>query len=154
MSMDHPHHNMLAWIDKRLADLLAYPGQWGSPETIEMQMILLLEARFALLNPTGEREDEGHVFQMYQRLLRQHYPNDGNLPLHQIVKDVPGMRPLGAALDKIRALIVADMDSKKTSVSGIVLHLRVRSNPPGKKQKHTPLRRDKRAPNADRTAAG
>lgn len=53
MTLD-PRAGMLAFVDQRIGALLARPDGWGPPESVELQLLLLIEMRHTVLGlPVG-----------------------------------------------------------------------------------------------------
>jgi hypothetical protein len=65
--------NAIDYIDKRLATIDTMPDTWGSPESIELQTLLLLEIRAVLLRQTDESSVDVRL--SYIRFIRTHVKN-------------------------------------------------------------------------------
>ena len=75
---------MLTWITARLDAILGAPRMWGSRESVELQILTLLEMRRVVLG-----EDPGEVLLQYPAFVRKRYPNGYNRPLHKILASEP-----------------------------------------------------------------
>jgi hypothetical protein len=94
---------LVSWIDERVAAILAAPPMWGSPEAVELQVLLLAELRAFIFEPEREMEAPRRVLDAYAAHLRRQFPDRGEKPLHELV---PGdsrdfVRELSAFLQHI-----------------------------------------------------
>lgn len=64
----------VAYIDRRLATMKRAPKSWGSPESLELQALLLLELRTFLLRRRTHASDPYEVRDAYARFLARHFP--------------------------------------------------------------------------------
>ena len=70
---------LVDWVDSRLDELLTAPRMWGSTEAVEMQVLLLLEARWF----SAGRGEPRHVFDTYLRYMSERFPSGASQPLFQ-----------------------------------------------------------------------
>jgi hypothetical protein len=78
---------LVSWVDQRIADVLAAPPMWGSPEAVEMQVLQLLEIRALALRPGQELADPRRVFETYVAYLGRRFPKSPQQPLFTLVND-------------------------------------------------------------------
>lgn len=65
-----PTGDLMHWVDQRLANLLMRPGMWGNPDQVEVQFLLLLEFRLALVtHPAKIGDAEVQLRLDYQKHL-------------------------------------------------------------------------------------
>lgn len=50
------HRNLLEFVESRLEAILTYPGGWGSLDSLEPQVLTLLEIRLVVVEPQGDTE--------------------------------------------------------------------------------------------------
>lgn len=50
------HQNALDFVESRLDAILTYPSGWGSADSLEPQVLTLLELRLVLLEPQADTE--------------------------------------------------------------------------------------------------
>ncbi|MCA2977693.1 MAG: hypothetical protein INH41_02370 [Myxococcaceae bacterium] len=65
---------MVAWVDRRIDDILRAPPMWGSDEAVELQVLQLLEMRDAAQNPTAANAQPRRVLERYAEFLRSRRP--------------------------------------------------------------------------------
>lgn len=63
---------IFAFVEGRLAAILEAPDTWGSPEGVELQILLLVELRHKVLGQPDEVVD--HVTARYRAFLGERYP--------------------------------------------------------------------------------
>ncbi len=73
----------LAWIDTRLADMLAAPRMWGSHEAVELQTLLLVELRSLVVRPSLDADDPRRVLDSYVGFLSGRFPQVPAAPLYE-----------------------------------------------------------------------
>lgn len=67
--------SLAQWVDQRLDDVLREPRMWGaSAETVEFQVLQLLEIRDAATNPTFARKQPRRILESYGQFLRARFP--------------------------------------------------------------------------------
>jgi hypothetical protein len=76
---------IVAWVDQRLADVLAAPPMWGSPEAVEVSVLQLLELRALALRPAQELDNPRRVFDTYLAYLREQFPRKPQQPLFELL---------------------------------------------------------------------
>lgn len=66
--------NLIGFIDDRLSHMLEAPGMWGSSESVELQVLQLLEIRALLLGPPDLQSHWRHVQTDYERFIAEQFP--------------------------------------------------------------------------------
>jgi len=67
-------HAIIQKIDRRLKSLVTKPKMWGDLEAVELQMLLLLEIRWIVLNPKAPNGKERFVQRRWVQFIRANYP--------------------------------------------------------------------------------
>lgn len=80
-------NTLIAWLDERLAAILAAPPMWGSPDAVEAQVLLLLEMRAMVLQPAQTLAEPRGVLDAYIAHLVRRFPGQGSRPLHELLTD-------------------------------------------------------------------
>jgi hypothetical protein len=81
-------HTLLQFIDKRLDSLIAKPALWGGRESVELQVLQLLELRAVVLRPSADTRDIFNQLQhSYERFVRKSIPNAPPAPLSALLSD-------------------------------------------------------------------
>ena len=65
---------LLDFIDERLVHMLDAPEMWGSGESVELQILQLLELRVLVLEPAGKPSQWRRVQADYERFLAIKFP--------------------------------------------------------------------------------
>lgn len=65
---------VLRFIDARLESMVRVPGSWGSEESVELQVLQLLELRLVVLAPLPEPSRDRRVQDDYVRYLADIFP--------------------------------------------------------------------------------
>lgn len=65
---------VLRFIDTRLESMVRVPGSWGSEESVELQVLQLLELRLVVLAPLPEPSRDRRVQDDYIRYLSRLFP--------------------------------------------------------------------------------
>jgi hypothetical protein len=65
---------MVAWLEQRLTEILRAPPMWGSDESVEFQVLQLLEMRDAAQNPFAAQRQPRRVFDRYAEYLQERFP--------------------------------------------------------------------------------
>lgn len=87
----------VAYIDRRLATMKRAPRSWGSPESLELQALLLLELRTFLLRRRTYASDPYEVRDAYARFVAHRLPeNPGRfmadvLPADRLARELPDL---------------------------------------------------------------
>lgn len=101
----------ITFIDQRLGDIFRYPLAWGSLQSIELQVLLLVECKASMIL----EEADPAPLEWIHRLLVSHkehaFPQAQSLPLHAVVEDV---EQLVAILRKF--VVAADIRIKLASL--------------------------------------
>jgi hypothetical protein len=77
----HLRARIVAYIDRRLATMIRAPGTWGSPESLELQALLLLEVRTFALRPRAHAENPYEVRNLYAQLVRRRFHCSPNVSM-------------------------------------------------------------------------
>jgi hypothetical protein len=88
---------LLRYIDERLMDMIQAPEMWGANESVELQIIQLLEVRYLVLNPLAQGTRSRQVFHAYVGFLAARFPDDPPEPLSALLARY-GREPEFAAL--------------------------------------------------------
>ena len=72
-----------AFVDRRLQSLIATPEIWGSAESVELQVLQLLQVRSLVIDPEQGDRDPGATREHYVSFLREHFPDAPPIPLAQ-----------------------------------------------------------------------
>jgi len=105
------------WIDETLDGMLKRPGMYGSPESVELQALLLLDLRAFVAHPETAERAAGGVFDAWLASFRRSHPQLTNtLPSAALGRlhagDEAGqLRALTEALDAFRRDLVAGLTS-------------------------------------------
>jgi hypothetical protein len=65
---------LLRFVDDRLDHMLEAPEMWGADESVELQILQLLEIRLLIAAPTPRQDDWRQVQLAYERYLAEHLP--------------------------------------------------------------------------------
>lgn len=93
------------WVDQRLDAVLAAPPMWGSPEAVEMQVLLLLEMRALALRPEQELAEPRRILDTYLAYLARQFPRRVGAPLCELV--APDDEGCGRLAQELRGFIQA-----------------------------------------------
>lgn len=74
-----------AFVDHRLQSLVTTPEIWGSPESVELQVLQILQVRALVLAPGQGDRDPGATREHYIAFLRARFPDAPPMPLAQHV---------------------------------------------------------------------
>lgn len=66
---------LIKFMDERLESLLRVPEMWGSDESVELQVLQLLELRWLTLQPHARGELE-QIQRDYIRYVREQFPQE------------------------------------------------------------------------------
>jgi len=89
---------VVRWADQRIDEMLGAPPMWGSPESVELQVLQLVELRALALQPERELAAPRRVLELYQSFLREHFPEQPPSPLHELTESLD---LLGAFRDQL-----------------------------------------------------
>ena len=87
----------VAYIDRRLATMKRAPKSWGSPESLELQALLLLELRTFLLRRRTYANDPYEVRDAYARFVAHKFPDSPGrfmadvLPAERLAQELPDL---------------------------------------------------------------
>lgn len=105
MATDKLRHDLLGWIDRRIHEMLAVPQMWGGClESVEFQILTLLQVRAAVVDTAREFREPRRVLDEYVKTLAERYHVSPPQPVHQFVGEeneaqfVEMMRFVAAAL--------------------------------------------------------
>jgi hypothetical protein len=73
------------FVDHRLQSLVTTPEVWGSPESVELQVLQMLQVRALVLVPEQGDRDPGATREHYVSFLRARFPDAPPMPLAQHV---------------------------------------------------------------------
>jgi hypothetical protein len=76
---------VVRWVDQRIEAMLDALPMWGSPEAVELQVLLLLEVRALALRPDQTLAEPRRVLDTYIAHLAQRFPQGGSRPLHELI---------------------------------------------------------------------
>jgi hypothetical protein len=65
---------LLRFIDDRLDHMLEAPEMWGADESVELQILQLLEIRLLIMAPPRSQDGWRQVQHDYERFLDEHFP--------------------------------------------------------------------------------
>jgi hypothetical protein len=65
---------LLRFVDERLDQMLEAPEMWGADESVELQILQLLEIRFLIAAPPRSQADWRQVQVDYEHFLADHLP--------------------------------------------------------------------------------
>jgi hypothetical protein len=66
--------NLITFVDERLSHMLEAPDMWGSSESVELQILQLLEIRSLLHGSPDHQADWKHVQIDYERFIAKQVP--------------------------------------------------------------------------------
>lgn len=105
MSTNDFRAKLASWVDSRIEEMLAAPRMWGKClETVELQILTLLQVRALVTDMERELAHPRRVLDEYVRLLGTRFKDQPPRPVHQIVGEtsdeqfVSLIRDLNAAL--------------------------------------------------------
>src|ERR1043165_10108661 len=81
--------NLIGFIDDRLSHMLEAPGLWGSSESVELQVLQLLEIRSLVLGPPGIQSHWRHVQTDYERFIAEQFPGAPPTTLTALLEQEP-----------------------------------------------------------------
>ncbi len=86
MSKDDLKARIVGWTDSRIRDMLAAPRMWGARlETVELQVLTLLEVRALAVDSERELAQPRRILDEYVRLVGGRYEGLASRPVHEIV---------------------------------------------------------------------
>lgn len=65
---------LIDFIDERLNHMIEAPGMWGASESVELQILQLLEIRSLVLGAPDAQSHWHHVQADYERFIAAHFP--------------------------------------------------------------------------------
>ncbi len=80
---------LLEFVDDRLDHMLEAPAMWGSGESVELQILQLLEMRVVLLEPE-QAEGWRSVQSDYEHFLAKQFPGAPPMTLSALLEERPG----------------------------------------------------------------
>lgn len=66
---------LLCFVDERLDHMLDAPQMWGASESVELQILQLLEMRVVIVEPSTDPPPWQSVQIDYERFITEHLPN-------------------------------------------------------------------------------
>jgi len=92
---------LLHFIDERIEQMLARPAAWGSAESVELQVLQLVEVRALAMHPDAEPQ---RIFKLLQRAYERFIENSiecaGPEPLAAILEQRDRLSELGPLLER------------------------------------------------------
>ncbi|WP_147448754.1 hypothetical protein [Corallococcus terminator] len=120
---------ILAYIDEQIEAILSAPKMWGSDESVEMQVLQLLEFRSVTLRPEIEKSNPRAVLDEYHGFLRQTFPEAPPYPLFGLTKRYGRESEFISLLKRLSEHIVRDMQPDNIFAShDLVLRLWLRES--------------------------
>lgn len=133
------------YIDRRLATIDKAPGTWGSPESLELQTLLLFEIRHFLLRPKTYVKNPYEARRAFFRFVRKHIENVGaglmsaQIPADSVEEELPRLlgifrdevvlrieaEPVPMEGDKVREFASGQGEMQSTNAEGTLLKNRV-----------------------------
>lgn len=77
------------FIDERLNHMLEAPRMWGSSESVELQILQLLEIRSLVLDAPDAQSDWHHVQTDYERFIAAQFPGAPPTTLTALLEQEP-----------------------------------------------------------------
>ncbi|WP_438035545.1 hypothetical protein [Sorangium sp. So ce204] len=93
--MSDPISAAVGYLDRRLSTMKRAPGTWGSPESLELQALLLIELRTFLLRRRTHAKNPFEVRDAYIRFIHARFPDrpgyllSALLPADDVQVDLP-----------------------------------------------------------------
>ena len=81
---------LIDFIDERLDHMIEAPGMWGSSESVELQILQLLEIRSLVLGAPNAQSHWHHVQTDYERFIAAHLPGALPTTLTALLDQEPG----------------------------------------------------------------
>jgi hypothetical protein len=100
--------DLMAYLDQRLASMDRAPGSWGSPESLEMQALLLLEIRTYVCRRTTYDTNPFETRNAYLRFVAREFPASKNTLMSSALGE-RASDDLPALIKKMREEIVAKL---------------------------------------------
>jgi hypothetical protein len=100
---------ILAYIDEQIQAILSAPEMWGSDESVEMQVLQLLEFRSVTLRPELEKRNPRTVLDEYHGFLKKTFPGAPSYPLFGLVKEYGREREFISLLRGFSDRLIRDM---------------------------------------------
>ena len=105
MSTPRVDHDLVLWTDQRIRDILDAPRMWGGClESVEFQILTLLQVRAVLVDPAREFQAPRRILDEYVRALSERYQVSPPAPVHQFVGEEDDARFVQIMTDLAEAL--------------------------------------------------
>lgn len=110
---------LIDFIDERLNHMIEAPGMWGSSESVELQILQLLEIRSLVLGaPDGQSDGQSHWHHVqtdYERFIAAHVPGAPPTTLTALLDQEAGkVIPLMAQFVAEQRRVQSSADSPQT----------------------------------------
>lgn len=117
--MSPGEHRLLEFIVARISSILRRPSSWGSPLSVEDQVLQLLEMRRALLGATASATDTRHFMQSYSAFIARELQDATAAPLSKQLEARGRATDLTVLLGKF---VQEDLASLVAEHGGPVVH--------------------------------
>ncbi|WP_437726600.1 hypothetical protein [Sorangium sp. So ce861] len=104
--MSDPISAAVDYLDRRLSTVKRAPGTWGSPESLELQSLLLLELRTFLLRRRTHAKSPFEVRDAYVRFIHARFPDRPGYLLSALLPPDHVQADLPPLLEEFRRQIV------------------------------------------------
>jgi hypothetical protein len=93
---------IIRYIDRRLDAMLRAPAMWGSDESVELQVLQLLELRALTVRPQDELQHPRATLDAYVAFLRRKFPKDPCTNLASLLEQTQKQEDLPRILSEFR----------------------------------------------------
>ncbi len=98
--MTPTERRVLAFIDTRLESMLRAPAVWGSDESVELQVLQLLELRLVVMAPLPALKQDRRVQDAYEAYLLRIFPGAPPETLTSLLAGSKRQAELSSLLDR------------------------------------------------------
>jgi hypothetical protein len=119
---------LLHFIDERIAQMLARPAAWGSAESVELQVLQLVEVRALAMHPDADPQRTFKLLQRaYERFIESSIEGTGPEPLAALLEQRDRLPELGPLLGRfVAGWEYAQRDDNPFEEHDLVLRLTLR----------------------------